>query len=180
MAYSFKPFTKEESNHLADFLLGSLWPFHGGTAPERDTILKRVEDGVYWSDSQQAHWMMDDAGRRVGLIHLRDLGDPTPLFDLRIAEEHRGRGLGREALQWLTSYLFENFPSVRRIEGYTRHDNIAMRRTFGKVGYVKEAYHRKGWSSSNGQWYDAVGYCMLREDWESGTVTPVNWQDGID
>lgn len=180
MSYIFKNFVPEEAGELADFLLGNLWPFHGGTPPERDTILKRVEDGVYWSDSQQAFWMIDDAGRKVGLVHLRDLGDGTPLFDLRIAEQYRGHGLGKEALRWLTSYIFENFQHVQRIEGYTRHDNIAMRRTFGKAGYVKEAYHRKGWGSSTGIWYNAVGYCMLRDDWENGTTTPVSWEDDID
>lgn len=180
MPYSFKPFTNEEAGELADFFLGNLWPFHGGTVPERDVIFKRVEDGVYWSDKQQAFWMLDDAGQRVGFIHLRDLGEGAPLFDLRIAEPYRGCGLGTDALRWLTSYIFENFQRIHRIEGYTRHDNIAMRRTFGKAGYVKEAYHRNGWGSSTGTRYNAVGYCMLRDDWANGTTTPVSWNDGID
>jgi RimJ/RimL family protein N-acetyltransferase len=99
------------------------------------------------------------------------------VFDLRVAEKERGKGIGTGALRWLTSYIFENLPAARRIEGYTRIDNIAMRKTFRTVGYIKEAHHRKSWNSAGGTWYDAIGYCMLREDWESGEITPLMWDD---
>ncbi|MFS4103262.1 hypothetical protein [Streptomyces sp. PD-S100-1] len=42
-----------------------------------------------------------------------DLWDATPLFDLRIRSGHRGRGLGRQALTWLTRYVFTEFPQAR-------------------------------------------------------------------
>jgi RimJ/RimL family protein N-acetyltransferase len=49
-------------------------------------------------------------------------------------------------------------------------DNAAMRRVFEACGWVKEAHHRKAWRG-----FDAIGYAIPREDWESGRVTPVPW-----
>lgn len=175
MNYTYTEFQADDAGALADFLLENPWPFHGGTAPSRESILNRAGSGAYWNDEQRTFWINDESGRKIGLIQLKEIGDPTPLFDLRLAEQARGRGAGTDALQWLTRYLFENIPTVRRIEGYTRIDNSAMRGAFRKAGYVKEAHHRKGWSSPAGIWYDAIGYCMLREDWESGTTTPLEW-----
>jgi RimJ/RimL family protein N-acetyltransferase len=43
----------------------------------------------------------------------------------------------------MTGYLFTEFPGIRRIEGTTRADNHAMRRTFRRCGYVKEAHWRQ-------------------------------------
>ena len=122
--------------------------------------------------------MVTGTETKVGLIRLLDLGDDTPLFDLRIRAASRGKGLGTSALRWLTGYLFNEFPSIRRIEGTTRQDNLAMRRTFRKCGYVKEAHYRQAWPSRDGTVYDAVGYAILRSDWQAGTVTPPDWADG--
>jgi RimJ/RimL family protein N-acetyltransferase len=99
------------------------------------------------------------------------------MFDLRIRAAHRGQGLGTHALRWLTSYLFTEFPGIRRIEGTTRQDNHAMRRTFRTCGYVKEAHYRQAWSAPGGTFYDAVGYAILRSDWNASTITPPQWDD---
>ena len=117
------------------------------------------------------------AGERDGLVRLMDLCDDTPLFDLRIRSEHRGRGLGGQALPWLTRYVFTEFPQVQRFEGTTRQDNLAMRRTFQKCGYVKEAHYRDAWPTSDGEVRDAVGYAILRRDWLSGSTTVPDWND---
>ncbi|MFT4234863.1 MAG: hypothetical protein QM607_07705 [Microbacterium sp.] len=49
---------------------------------------------------------------------------PLPLFDLRIAEQHRGHGHGLAALTAITAHVFETMPKVTRFEGQTREDNI--------------------------------------------------------
>lgn len=69
----------------------------------------------------------------------------TPLFDLRIATDHRKQGIGMAALRFLTAYVFDNYPNKHRIEGTTRVDNVAMRLAFASVGYVKEAHYRQAW-----------------------------------
>jgi hypothetical protein len=72
--------------------------------------------------------------------------------------------------------------AVERLEGTTRQDNVAMRRTFRAVGFVKEAHYRRGWPAPrrDGRLLDAVGYALLRTDWRDGTTTPVEWHDAPD
>ena len=66
-----------------------------------------------------------------------------------------------------------------RLEGHTRQDNLAMRKTFERAGFVKEAHLRKAWfSPKENSYYDAVTYGITREDFMGGTTTPVIWEDG--
>ncbi|MET3987862.1 GNAT family protein [Streptomyces sp. PvR034] len=135
-------------------LVNGAWPFHGPATLDRDTILQRVFDGLYDGDESWTFWIVE-GGERVGLIRLFDLADVpeggTPLFDLRVDSAHRGRGLGGQALARLTGYLFTEFPGLQRIEGTTRMDNRAMRRTFLSSGYAKEAHYRDAWPGKQGR-----------------------------
>ncbi len=172
----YRRFDPAEADLLAEFLTGEDWPyFSGDGAADADRIREQVAVGYYDSDRARTFWVVADT--EVGLIRLFDLGDDTPLFELRIRAAYRGAGLGTRALRWLTQYLFTEFPYIRRIEGTTRQDNIAMRRTFARCGYVKEAHWRQAWPGRGGTVYDAVGYGILRSDWEAGTVTPPDWDD---
>jgi RimJ/RimL family protein N-acetyltransferase len=159
----YRSFTPSDADSLARFLAGESWPFHGTRAEDRDAVLRRVTAGHCEGAETRTFWITE-GDERVGLIRLLDLGDDTPMFDLRIRARHRGQGLGSRALAWLTGYLFTEFPGIRRIEGTTRQDNRAMRRTFLRCGYAKEA----------------LGYAVLRRDWAAGTVTRPRWDDEQD
>ena len=98
-------------------------------------------------------------------------------WDYCIRNANRGQGLGKQSIDWLTKYLFEKWPQLERIAGTTRVDNSSMRKLFRAAGYVKEGHYRKDWATSNGELYDTVKYSILREDWETGTKTAVNWDD---
>ncbi|KJY36520.1 GNAT family N-acetyltransferase [Streptomyces katrae] len=176
MEITYRRFERTEGELLVDFLSGETWPFHASPAVEPDQVRGWLADGVYEGEESRTFWVLAD-GSTVGLVRLMDLGDDTPLLDLRIRSGWRGRGIGRRSLEWATRYLFEEFPRVRRIEGTTRRDNAAMRRTFLRCGYVKEAHYRDGWPGAGGAVHDAVGYAVLRRDWEAGTVTAVAWDD---
>ncbi|MFF5333609.1 GNAT family N-acetyltransferase [Streptomyces sp. NPDC013181] len=162
------------ADELVAFLSGNTWPFHGRDVVEPGLARQWVDEGRFWGDDNRAFWIMR-SGERAGLVRLMDLTDNAPLFDLRIRAECRGRGLGAQALTWLTRYVFGEFPEVRRIEGNTRQDNAAMRRTFRRCGYVKEAHYRDAWPAADGTVHDAVGYAILRRDWASGTTTIPDW-----
>ncbi|HET9770895.1 MAG TPA: GNAT family protein [Acidimicrobiia bacterium] len=113
----------------------------------------------------------------AGFVRAFELGDQKadPQLDFRLRERFRGRGLGTAALHHITALVFEAYPETIRIEGQTRQDNVAMRRAFVRGGYVKEAVYRRAWPDGNGNYFDGIGYAVLRSDWESGTVTPVDW-----
>jgi RimJ/RimL family protein N-acetyltransferase len=160
----------DEGDALRQFLTAEEWPFHVVSHPDPRDLQRQLDNGVY----DAAFWITDGA-EKIGLIRLMDLEDDTPLFDLRISRSARGKGTGTAAVQWLTTHVFTNY-ATNRIEGTTREDNHAMRRVFTKAGYVKEAHYRQAWPNA-GHPYDAIGYAILRHDWESGTTTPVNWSD---
>jgi RimJ/RimL family protein N-acetyltransferase len=166
------PIDRADAPRIAEFLSSQEWPFHGGGPAEE------IAAG-YFAPDVQAFWVFADPDAAVpaGLFKLFDLADGTPMFDLRIGAAYRGAGPGSQALRWLTGYLFTELPRVRRIEGTTRQDNLAMRKTFRACGYVKEANDRQAWPGPGGASYDAVGYAILRSDWESGTVTLPDWAD---
>lgn len=121
---------------------------------------------------------MDRARRqKIGLIILLDIEDSIPLFDLRLANNIRGKGIGTKAVQWMKDYIFQMPDEKIRFEVYTRSDNIAMRKVLHKCGFLKEGYLRKAWKNRVGQLYDCVIYGMTRADWENKTTTPINFND---
>ena len=90
----------------------------------------------------------------------------------------RGYGYGPKALRLVAEYVFDLPEQKIRLEGHTRQDNVAMRKTFERAGFVKEAHLRNAWfSPKENSYYDAVTYGITREDFMGGTTTPVIWED---
>jgi RimJ/RimL family protein N-acetyltransferase len=42
-----------------------------------------------------------------------------------------------------------------------------------RCGYVREAHHWQAWPGSDGSVHDSFGYAILRQDWLSGDITPI-------
>lgn len=158
------------------FLSAHEFPFHVQTRPTADDARARLVSGVVDGPGAFGCWVLVD-GVAVGVVMLEDLEDDTAMVDLRLAEDARGRGVGTEALSAIVTEVFGRFPSVRRLEGQTREDNVAMRRAFRRAGWAKEAHYREGWPVAYGPSLGAVAYAVLRSDWLSGTTTPVPWDD---
>lgn len=168
---------KNEIDLLINFLTSDTWEFYGTPNPNPDRIRLSYENNYYSSDDIKTFWILLDDTIRVGMLRIYDLQDDTPMFDIRILSKYKGLGIGTDSLKWLTHYIFSNYPDSERIEGNTREDNYAMRCVFHKCGFVKEAHYRRGWPTQNDKTYDAIGYAILRHDWESNETTTVNWND---
>ncbi len=172
--------TMEEQELLIHFLTTNTWPYHGNSHPARELVEKTIEEGGYQSDEVKTFWVENEEEEKVGIVKIYDLRDEIPLFDLRIADEKRGQGYGPRALKLVAEYVFQLPEEKIRLEGHTRQDNFAMRKTFERAGFVKEAQLRQAWfSPKEASYYDAVTYGMTREDFLKGTATPVNWDDGF-
>ncbi|WP_177168101.1 GNAT family N-acetyltransferase [Marininema mesophilum] len=156
---------------LVSFLSGSEWPYHEKPFLSEQDVRASWEKELYSGVGKESYLMME-RGVPVGFLRLFDLTDSTALFDIRIASNARGRGLGKKGVNWLTEHLFCSHGHIERIEAYTRVDNEGMRRTLLRCGYVMEGYHRRSWSHPRGL-CDSVAYAMLRTDWETGKMTPV-------
>ncbi|SIT89385.1 GNAT family N-acetyltransferase [Edaphobacillus lindanitolerans] len=170
--------TMQEQEELIHFMTENSWPYHGIPHPARELIEKAIGEGGYESDEVKTFWVETDEGEKVGIVKLYDMQDEIPMFDLRIADRARGHGYGRRALLLICDYVFSLPAKKIRLEGHTRQDNAPMRKTFERAGFVKEAHLRKAWySPKEDSYYDAVTYGMTREDFLSGTTTPVEWND---
>ncbi|RUQ98185.1 GNAT family N-acetyltransferase [Labedella endophytica] len=165
-----------DDDALVTFISSHEYPFHMSARPTADDVRSRIAAGSFDGPDNASYWVHVD-GQQIGVATLQDLEDDAPLFDLRLATDARGRGFGELVLRSLTHEVFERFPVVNRFEGQTREDNIPMRRTFLRAGWVKEAHYRDGWPVAGADPVASVAYAILRRDWESGETTPVPWHD---
>jgi RimJ/RimL family protein N-acetyltransferase len=177
MAVTFTPIdpTGSDRDELVAFMTSNTFPFHVRSAPTREQIVQAIDDGAYRDDDNESFWIDHSEHGRLGFFRFEDLSEDTPLFDLRLGEQWRGRGLAGEILAAATERVFTTMPDVNRFEGQTREDNVTMRRVFLRAGWVQEAYYREGWPVEGSRPVASVAYSVLRRDWETGTVTPLVW-----
>lgn len=76
-----------------------------------------------------------------------------------------GQGRGYEALGLWSEHLFRELPRIARLDLRTWSGNPGMMRLATKLGYREEARFRKA-RLVKGQYYDGMGYGVLREEWE--------------
>jgi RimJ/RimL family protein N-acetyltransferase len=166
MQLSFEPFGQADVALIARFLAASDWPFHYESSVDDNWVRGRVESGHFIGRDARSFWIRDGSEEPVAFGRVFDLDDLTPLVDLRVAAAARGRGVGTLALRGLTSWVFAEHPETERLGGYTRYDNLAMRRVFDKCGFTQEAHHRRAWRVQGGEPVDCVGYAILRHEAE--------------
>lgn len=159
-------FLPADAEAVAEFLLSNSWPYHSRTVVSADAEAQ-IEIA---SESVESFWILD-SGSVVGLVRLLDLDDihrgGSPLFDLRIADGHRGHGIGTHTVNWLTGHLFVAHPALHRIEATTRADNVAMRAALERCKYVLEGEFREAWTDEDGTRSNTSAYAILRSDWRS-------------
>ncbi|MEO4054674.1 GNAT family protein [Solibacillus sp. CAU 1738] len=160
----------DELGDLIHFMTSNEWPYHSGVST-KEQVTNAFDKGWY-GNGRETFWIELEQ-QKVGLLIIHDIEDSIPLFDLRLCESVRGKGIGTKSLVWLKDYIF-NLPDKKiRIEAYTRSDNIGMRKTFAKTGFVKEGYLRQAWENDDGTLSDSLCYAVIRSDWEKGIVTPI-------
>ena len=167
----------DEIDTLIEFSTSDTWEFYGTPNPKPERIRLSYENGYYTGDGCKTLWVTLDQDTKVGMIRIYDLDDGDLLFDIRISSKYKGMGIGTITVNWIVTYVFNNFSDKERIEADTRQDNYAMRCVFHKCGFAKEAHHRKAWVGQDGIPYDSIGYRITKEDWQNGKTTPVNWND---
>jgi putative hydrolase of HD superfamily len=130
---------------LAQGIAEGNWP----TPRRRIAIADRVSDQLvgnvswYWH-SRETQWL------NVGIV----LYDPATW----------GQGRGTEALGLWCEYLFATMPQIVRLGLMTWSGNHGMIRLAAKLGFQEEARFRKA-RIVNGEYYDSLGYGILREEW---------------
>lgn len=152
-----------EAEAVAVFLSRHRWPFHQHSVLSVEQA-RQVRLGP--SSQVRSFWIKENetpAGI-VRIFDLEDANDGSVLLDLRIAEECRGRGIGRAAVAWTIQMLFAEYPLLHRIEAATRFDNHAMRRVLESNAFALEGRLRETWRNDDGARYDTALYGRLRRD----------------
>ncbi|MCB0063276.1 MAG: GNAT family N-acetyltransferase [Caldilineaceae bacterium] len=79
---------------------------------------------------------------------------------------HWGHGIGYIALGVWTQYIFDELPEIVRLGMRTWSGNVGMVRLAEKLGFQEEMRLRQA-RIVNGDYFDAVGFGVLRQEWES-------------
>lgn len=143
----YPPFTPDEADeHVANFLAvnndGSHVPLRLAISPANSSELVGSVSR-YWI-SQDTNWMA------AGIA----------IFD----PQYWGKGVGSEALSLWIDYLFDTAPELVRLDLQTWSGNPGMMKLAAKLGFKEEARYRKA-RIVEGEYYDAIGYGILREEW---------------
>lgn len=170
------PLSDRDADELVKFLTSNNFPYHRITSPSEELVRSFIVEGRFEADGVRTFWVYGD-NQRLGLVILERLESQCPTFDLRLVDEARGQGSGVPVLHALTDMVFQDHPDVRRFAGRTREDNIAMRKTFLRSGFLKEAHYRQDWPLEDGTLIASVTYAVLRSDWSSGSVSGFVWED---
>ena len=110
-------------------------------------------------------------GRLVGDVGARRPPGSLPpgVYELGIDvydRGDRGKGIGREAIELLTRFLFES-ADAERVQATTAVGNVAMRRVFERLGFLHEGTLRGFMPIGSGR-EDYAMYAITREDWPGG------------
>lgn len=119
--------------------------------PRRNLVIARYDTDTfigivswYWI-SEETHWPA------IGIV----IHDP----------DNWRQGYGYEALGLWCEYIFQAGPHFARLDLRTWSGNSGMMRLAEKLGFQQEARFRNA-RIVNGEFYDGMGYGMLRSEWE--------------
>jgi ribosomal-protein-alanine N-acetyltransferase len=138
------------------------------TGPGRERIRRRLERSGRLHDGWLDFAIVGD-GRLVGEIDARrpEFAIPPGVFEIGIAMfegSDRGKGYGREAVELLTSHLFDS-GIAERVQAGTWVENAAMRRVLERLGFVNEGTMRGYMPAEDGGRQDFVLYAVTKPEW---------------
>lgn len=143
-------------------------------------VQKWIDDGKFSKKDNRTFWVFLDNEKRIGLICLYDVNDTLimyPEFEMWINSAFRVSKILRMIIDSFIDEIFKTFKEAIGLNSQMRQDDVLMRQTLHRCGFVKEGHRRKSWPSEKGMYHDSVEYAILRVDWETKKVTPVDWED---
>jgi RimJ/RimL family protein N-acetyltransferase len=113
---------------------------------------------------------IDRKGRLIGQIQARTRPKqalPPGVFEIGLVlyqQRDRGRRYGREAVELLTSWLFQA-GGADRVQATTDVGNAAMRSVLEHLGFRLEGILRAFGARSDGTRPDGALYAVIKRDW---------------
>jgi RimJ/RimL family protein N-acetyltransferase len=118
---------------------------------------------------------IDRDGRLVGTIQARTSPAqtlPASVYEIGVIlyqPRDRGQGYGAEAVELLTTWLFET-GKAERVQAGTDVGNTAMRGVLERLGFQFEGVMRGYGAMSNGTRIDGAMYAVLKPEWVARAV----------
>ena len=137
-----------------------------GTDADVERLRERAAASGTWHDHGVEFGVLD-AGRVVALVQAFNCPRVSPTGDYEVGvlvfePAAKGHGLGTAALSLLTEMLFVE-RRAHRVHFFTDVDNIAMRRSGERVGFLLEGIVR-GSVELDGVLHDDALYGLTRDD----------------
>lgn len=179
---------------LRDFQLDDLDAYAGWQVPGHDW---QGLDGPYYARADEAQvavainrtrraielhsWprprvrlvIADRAGDQlIGIVSWYWIGEETAWLAVGIVlfdPANWGHGFGYEALGLWCEYLFGAMPQIVRLDLRTWSGNAGMMKLARKLGFREEARFRRA-RIVQGEYFDGMGYGVLREEWQERYV----------
>jgi RimJ/RimL family protein N-acetyltransferase len=148
-------------------VLGSLMPWVTDGAAEteiRENLRARIASSGTMTE-RELLLGIEVEGRLVGDVQARRDGGPKGVFELGITvfdEADRGKGVGRDAIAALTSYLFAS-EGAHRVQLTTDVANTAMRAVVERLGFGFEGVLRGFWPEPDSD-HDYAMYAITKRD----------------
>ena len=111
-------------------------------------------------------------GRLIGDVQARTRPKqtlPDGVFEIGVVlyrSRDRGQGIGREAVELLTRWLFD-VAGAERVQATTATGNRAMRTVLEGLGFRLEGILRAFGARSDGTRGDGAMYAVLKSEWQS-------------
>ncbi len=164
-----RPYRPDEAGELLEHWLASPWRI--GTNQDRATARRRLRRRIARSGvfaDGRLELAVDVDGRVVGDVEARHPPGAMPpgVYEIGIelyAEETRGRGLGSEAVELLTTHLFQAH-AAGRVQATTAVTNGRMRTVLERLGFAEEGVLRAYMPAGGGR-EDYVMYAVTAEAW---------------
>jgi RimJ/RimL family protein N-acetyltransferase len=127
-----------------------------------------VRSGRQWRGSLSL--AIDRDGRLAGIIQARTSPAqtlPAGVYEIGVIlyqPGDRGHGYGSEAVELLTTWLFET-GKAERVQAGTDAGNTAMRAVLARLGFQLEGVMRGYGAMSDGTRIDGAMYAVLKPEW---------------
>jgi RimJ/RimL family protein N-acetyltransferase len=131
------------------------------TADAADALLGEAAER--WRDGKTAELAIVVGGTLVGGIHLSFYEGWRASVAYWLASEARGRGLATRALRLLTSWGFDAFDDLLRIELWSIVGNEASDAVARRAGFTEEGVFRSRFPHRGG-YRDVRCFSLLRDD----------------
>ncbi|MEM7798906.1 MAG: GNAT family protein [Chloroflexota bacterium] len=161
----------QQPGHLWQALDGPYYP--KATPKEVDSLIEKIRGRIKANSWPSPRSRMviasQESDELIGMVTRYWISQETKWSAVGIVifnPDDWGKGIGYEALSLWCRYLFEQYPDWVRIDLRTWSGNIGMCKLALKLGFKEEARFRNA-RIVNGEYYDGMGYGILRKEFEN-------------